>query len=106
LEVREGTFVDSAKATTVQWRKAASKLRQARLSESERDLVLRPVCQMVSIAEAVGVPDHAALLAVLRTQTESVAIPRKPAVASLTDLREQRPGLLSKPGVSTKSEAN
>jgi hypothetical protein len=53
VEVEEGTFADSAKATTAQWRIAASRLQQASLSEIDRDLVLRPVCQMVSISIAL-----------------------------------------------------
>jgi len=94
LEVEEATFVDSAKATTAQWRVAASRLQQALLSDSDRQLVLRPVCQMVSIAEALGIPDEAVLLASVRARTAvNVVSLRKTASASLTDLNERRSDL-------------
>ena len=92
LEIEPDTFADSGKATTAQWRIAASKLQQLSLSESERDLVLRPACQMVSIADALGVPDDAALLPALRARTASNVVSlRKVAPASLADLHERRP---------------
>jgi hypothetical protein len=96
LVVEEDTFADSAKATTAQWRIAAEKLQQASLSEIDRELVLRPVCQMVSIADTLGVPDNAALLAYLRARTASNVVSlRKTALASLADLHERRPAPLS-----------
>src|SRR5579859_6460825 len=57
LEIEPGIFADSGKATTAQWRIAVTRLQELSLSESERDLVLRPACQMVSIADALGLPD-------------------------------------------------
>ena len=94
LEVDEATFVDSAKATTAQWRVAASRLQQASLSDSDHQLVLRPVCQMVSIADAFGIPDEAALLASVRARTAgNVVSLRKTSSASLTDRNEWRSDL-------------
>jgi hypothetical protein len=94
LEVDEATFVDSAKATTAQWRVAASRLQQALLSDSDRRLALRPMCQMVGIADTLGIPDEATLLASVRARTAgNVVSLRKTSSASLTDRNEWRSDL-------------
>jgi len=91
LEIEPGIFADSGKATTAQWRIAVTRLQELSLSESERDLVLRPACQMVSIADALGLPDDATLLPTLRARTANNVVSLRKIAASLTDLFDRRP---------------